>query len=100
LLGGISLIDDADFECQECIKGKMHRDKIPKMTTRKASKVGDVIHTDVWGPSQIESINGSRYFATFTDEYIRYTTVIGLQKKSDVCQAFVDYHAMFTTQPN
>ena len=33
----------------------------------------DLIHTDVWGPSPITSIGGSRYFVVFVDDYSRYS---------------------------
>ena len=31
----------------------------------------DYIHTDVWGPTQIPSLGGKRYFVTFVDDFSR-----------------------------
>ena len=33
----------------------------------------DLIHSDVWGPSSVSSIGGSRYFVVFVDDYSRYS---------------------------
>ena len=33
-----------------------------------AKRFGDEIHTDLWGPSPINSLGGCRYYITFTDD--------------------------------
>lgn len=32
-----------------------------------------LIHSDVWGPSLVESHLGYHYYVTFVDDYSRYT---------------------------
>jgi hypothetical protein len=32
-----------------------------------AKELGDEVHSDVWGPAPVRSIDGKEYFVTFTD---------------------------------
>ena len=41
--------------CTTCIKGKLTRANIPKESTSKTTEIGELIHSDVWGPAQIKS---------------------------------------------
>lgn len=56
------------------------------------------IHSDVWGPSGVTSINGYHYFVTFIDCCTRTTWVYVLRHKSDVFECFRDFHNMIRTQ--
>ena len=49
------------------------------------------MHTDLCGPMHIESLGGSRYLLTFTDDYSRYTTVFLLKRKSKVLCKFKEF---------
>ncbi len=39
----------------------------------------------------VESIGGSKYVLTFTDDYTRYVTVYFLKSKSEVLSKFEEY---------
>ena len=39
----------------------------------------DLIHSDVWGPSSISSIGGSRYFVVFVDDYSGYSWIFHIK---------------------
>ena len=41
----------------------------------KKSEKLELVHTDVWGPSQVQSLGGSRYYVTFIDDATRKTWV-------------------------
>ena len=56
------------------------------------------IHSDVWGPSGVTSINGYHYFVTFIDCCTRTTWVYVLRHKSDLFECFRDFHNMIRTQ--
>ena len=49
----------------------------------------DLIHLDVWGPTQNMSIGGSRYFLIFIDDFTRHTWVCLIEKKSEVFYSFL-----------
>ena len=41
-------------------------------TIERATDLLEIIHTDVYGPMNIEARGGYRYFLTFTDDLSRY----------------------------
>jgi transposase InsO family protein len=57
---------------------------------RRAGRPFELVHTDICGPFP-ESIDGYKYFVTFTDDYTRYSCTFLLKKKSDVLEAFKRY---------
>ena len=69
LLGSVST---ENFDCVSCQLGKQLT--LPFNTSESISTdIFNLIHFDVWGPSSISSINGSRYFVVFVDDYSRYS---------------------------
>ena len=77
--------------CEPCALGKMHRLPFPKHSENRASRILEIVHTDLCGPMQVDSVGGSRYVLTFTDDYSRYNIVYFLKKKSEVLGKFQEY---------
>ena len=48
-----------------------------------------LIHSDVWGPTQIVKVQGSRYFVTLIDDYARHTWTCLIAKKSEFFSYFL-----------
>ncbi|KAL6342675.1 hypothetical protein AAG906_013081 [Vitis piasezkii] len=48
----------------------------------KPSTVFSLVHSDVWGPSRIKNISGTRWFVTFVDDHTRITWVFLMKEKS------------------
>ena len=78
-------------DCEACILGKMQRVSCPKDSQNRAANCFEIIHTDLCGPMQVDSVGGSRYLLSFTDDYSRYVTVYFLKRKSEVLQKFKEY---------
>ena len=78
-------------QCEDCIRAKQSALPFPEDSHMKANKPAEIIVSDVWGPSQITSISGEKYFVTFTDVYSRNMSLKLLKEKSDVYDAFVTY---------
>ncbi|KAG0134076.1 hypothetical protein HOY82DRAFT_458076, partial [Tuber indicum] len=55
-----------DKPCLSCLKGKQHRQP-SRVPMPRAEKILERIHTDIWGPAPIASIDGMKYFATWID---------------------------------
>ena len=72
--------------------GKQTRAVFPDNTYRAVSKL-QLIHTDVCGPMHNESLNGSKYFLLFIDDFSRYCWVYFLKSKVDVFAEFVKFKA-------
>ena len=61
--------------------------------TPKAEKL-ELVHIDLWGPSPVASLGGSRYYITFIDDSSRKIWVYFLKNKSDVFETFKKWKAM------
>lgn len=60
------------FHCEICELAKHHRVSFPLKTPQMLSPFS-LMHSDVWGPSRIPNIFGSRWFVSFIDDYTRTT---------------------------
>jgi hypothetical protein len=56
------------------------------------------IHTDLWGPSPVQTIRGYKYYVTFTDNHICYTKINLLKTKDQVLQAYKGFANWAQTQ--
>ena len=56
-----------EFQCEICQFSKNIRYSYPNRSY-KASQPFSMIHSDVWGPSRIKNVTGSRWFISFTHE--------------------------------
>ncbi|KAH9723193.1 retrovirus-related pol polyprotein from transposon RE1 [Citrus sinensis] len=63
-LNGSNFLDS----CDACKMGKMHRLHFPVSTT-KTKHVLEVLHTDLWGPAPVLSVQGYRYYVSFVDDF-------------------------------
>ena len=59
-----------------------------------------VIHYDVWGPSKVPTLRGSRWFVTFIDDCTRMTWLCLMKTKDEVNLLFQNFHKMIETQYN
>ena len=58
-------------------------------TPREPKKVRlEMVHTDVWGPSLVSSLGGSRFYVTLINDISRKVWVYFLKHKSDVFATF------------
>lgn len=58
----------------------------------------ELVHSDVCGPMQTESIGGSKYFETFIDDYSRCCKVYFMKQKSDVLGKFKEFEKIFSNE--
>ena len=88
---GMNTTDEKDTVCEGCIMGKQHRTKYPKGKAQCATEPFELVHSDVCGSMSVNSIGGSRYFVTFTDEYTRYTYIYFVKHKDEVLAKFKEF---------
>jgi hypothetical protein len=75
--------------CNACQLGKSHQ--LPFSTSSHISTVPlEIVHTDVWGPPLL-SINNSKYYISFIDDFSRYVWIYFLKNKSDVESVFLQF---------
>ncbi|WJX55219.1 hypothetical protein P8452_41015 [Trifolium repens] len=74
--------------CGECQIGKQTRMSHPMLEHQTTSKVLELLHMDLMGPMQVESLEGKRYAFVVVDDYSRYTWVNFVREKSDTFDVF------------
>ena len=98
------LLANYDFEKDQndCVPCTISNLKIKKFGTRNntiASKVLELIHTDICGPFD-PTIFGEKYYITFTDDFSRYLTIYLLKSKDESIKMFQIYKNMAETLHN
>ena len=70
---------------------KCRRSPFTEQSQHRATRPYEIVHSDVYGPMQVESKGGSKYIVTFTDDFSRYTTAHFLKSKGEVLLKFIEY---------
>lgn len=89
-------VNVTDEFCDACCYGKMHRLSFGTRTDR-ATKPGEVVHSDLCGPMQTKTLGGRLYYAVFKDDYSKYRNVYFLKKKSELKEKLVQFLAEVKT---
>lgn len=92
---GIHVQAEKDF-CEGCVFGKQHRLSF-RSRKERPNTPGELIHADVCGPMEVESLGGARYFVVFRDDFSRIRKVFILRKKSEVSDKLNEFLAMVKT---
>ncbi|GJT34550.1 retrotransposon protein, putative, ty1-copia subclass, partial [Tanacetum coccineum] len=83
--------------CENYVMGKSHRVSfgVGRHTTQG---VIDYIHSDLWGPSQVESLGGKKYFLSIVDDYSRRVWVYILRFKDKAFRKFKEWKQLVENQ--
>jgi transposase InsO family protein len=73
---------------------KTKESQISQSRKEKKNERLELVHTDVWGPTQVSSLGGSRYYVTFIDDATRKTWVYCIRQKYDVFDTFKKWKAL------
>ena len=90
MASGLPEIQEQYDICEACQLEKQTRIVFPDNAFRASSKL-QLVHTYVCGPMHNESLNGSKYFLLFVDDYSRFCWVYFLKSKADVFTEFVRF---------
>jgi hypothetical protein len=92
LIEGIELDSASTPEfCEACTKAKAMCQPFPEEMANRAHTYGELVHMDLWGPTQTESVAGHLYYISFTDDFSQETKVQFLKLKSEALSALKDY---------
>src|SRR5712675_2034721 len=83
--------------CHGCELGKSTRQPFPG-SAKKAHRILEIVHSDLARPMQSDSLQGSKYTATFVDDYSRHTVVYYLQSKDQFVTALKQFLSWAETQ--
>ena len=93
---GTDQISALEF-CEKCVFGKATRQKF-NPGKQETKNTLDYIHSDLWGPSQVPSHGGARYFITFINDFSRKVWVYVLKHKSEAFEKFKDWLTLIENQ--
>ena len=85
------VVFEKDKLCSSCQAGKQVGNTHPKKSMMSTSKAFELLHMDLFGPTQYTSIGGNKYGFVIVDDYTRYTWVFFLVDKSDVFAIFKSF---------
>jgi len=80
--------------CHTCLESKQTRAPLPNSGAKRATKLLEIIHSDVCEVTDTLSWEGYRYFLTFIDDKTRYTMIALLKSKAEVFEKFRSYQTM------
>ena len=63
-----------------------------------SNSIFELIHSDVWGPSPVASIGGSRYFVVFIDNYSCYSWIFPMKSHFEILPIYNNFAKMVETQ--
>ena len=63
-----------------------------------STDIFDLIHSNLWRPSFVFTIGGSRYFIVFVDDYSRYSWIFHMKHRSELLQVYSNFAKMVKTQ--
>ncbi|KAH9657298.1 Integrase catalytic domain-containing protein [Citrus sinensis] len=93
---GSNQISSLEF-CEKCVFSKATRQKFG--TSKQETKHSmDYIHSDLWGPSQVPSHGGARYFMTLIGDYTRKVWVYVLKQKGEALLKFKEWMTLIENQ--
>ena len=67
------VVFEKDKLCSSCQAGKQVGNTHPKKSMMSTSKAFELLHMDLFGPTQYTSIGGNKYGFVIVDDYTRYT---------------------------
>ena len=84
--------------CDACAKVKAARQPFPKESKTRATRYGEHVHWDLWGPATVKSLNGNLYIAARIDDETREMKLYFQTKKSQTVDLYKLDEAYIETQ--
>ncbi|GAU17358.1 hypothetical protein TSUD_232340 [Trifolium subterraneum] len=97
VLGLPSVIAPVDT-CTTCLLGKHPRSSFKSNLPMRSSEVLNVVHSDIYGPIDVLSTGGNKYFITFVDEYSRMIWLYHITAKSEAFEVFKRFKTLVEKQ--
>jgi len=94
MVKGLPFIQQPGSSCEIYRLGKHHINKFVLGVSYIEKFPLEIVHTDLCGPMQTPSLNGSVYFMTFIDDFSRKTWLYLLKHKSESFEVFKRFKFM------
>ncbi|XP_075499879.1 uncharacterized protein LOC142538449 [Primulina tabacum] len=83
-----NLSSGISYVCGDCQKGKQTRVSHPVLPTSGTTCCLELLHIDLMGPMEVESIGGKKYSFVCVDDFSRFSWVSFIREKSDTYDVF------------
>ncbi|XP_019425060.1 PREDICTED: uncharacterized protein LOC109333936 [Lupinus angustifolius] len=80
----------ANKVCDTCHVAKQTKILFPTSTSTTIHPF-DLVHMDIWGPLQIPSIHGHKYFLTIVDDFTRHTWLFLMFSKAETRNIIINF---------
>lgn len=80
-----TVLPQKNHVCETCHLAKHKRNPF-FVSVSRANVVFELIHTDIWGPFHVCSMNGEFYFLTIVDDFSKFTWIHLMKQKSEARQ--------------
>ena len=81
----------SDGLCEACEKGKLKKASHISKDMFGISEPLQLIHMDLFGPVNIQSMSKKRFFLVMVDDFSKYTWVLFLHSKDEAPQKIIDH---------
>ncbi|XP_073291044.1 uncharacterized protein [Primulina huaijiensis] len=83
-----NLLSGIPYVCGDCQKGKQTRVSHPVLPTSGTTRCLELLHMDLMGPMEVESLVGKKYSFVCVDDFSRFSWVSFIREKSDTFDVF------------
>lgn len=87
-----------DLTCTVYSKSKLMQILYPIQSKYRSKEVLELVHTDLCGPFEINTLGGKIYFLIFVDDYSRFTFIYLLKNKDETASKIKEYVASTTNK--
>ena len=96
------VLDFSNSNCINCDICKLAKQtRLPfSLSSSRSEASFDLVHSDVWGPTPINSYNGFKYFVIFIDDFSRAIWLYLLKSKDEVFYCFQEFLCLIENQFN
>ncbi|KAK1414965.1 hypothetical protein QVD17_30731 [Tagetes erecta] len=77
--------------CPACLKGKQHRMSFKSKQENSISKPLQMLHMDLFGPTNVQSIGKKSYCLVIIDDFTRFSWVYFLHVKSETAELLKEF---------
>lgn len=77
--------------CGTCKEGKATRLPFKEATRPRSRRIGELIYTDVWGPTNIATKDNERYYITVIDDFSHFCRVYLMKSKLEAENVLIKF---------
>ena len=88
MVEGLPVVTRVEKVCDGCVLGKHHRKPFPQVSSFRAEKCLELVHTDLCGHISPKTVGGASYFLLVVDDYSRFMWVEMLKTKGQALECF------------